>query len=384
MTLDLVMFGEDWGGWPSSTQHLARALLKGGDRILWVNSLGLRRPRWSDAQRVATKLRAGWGGRAAPQVFQGPQPQGIIAPLAPPVPRQGFEAMLAGHLLARSLRRGLTRAGLSKRPILWTSLPTAGPVLDRLPTAAAVYYCCDDFGALEGVDHVDVLRHEADLVARVDLILATSPELAAKFPAAKTRLVPHGVDTDLFMTPQAHPAEVPLDRPTVGFYGSLAGWIDWDWIIALARLLPDWEIQLIGPVKTESAEKVAELDRSENIRLLGPRSHAALPGYLQAWTAALLPFQNSPQIHACNPLKLREYLAAGVPTVATPFPAALAYAPEVKTAATVLEAATYLRRLQERDPAQIYGEKAARQHRVIGESWAARAATIRAYLEEIG
>jgi len=384
MTLDLVMFGEDWGGWPSSTQHLARALLKGGDRILWVNSLGLRRPRWSDAARVMTKLRAGWRGRAAPRLLHGLQPQGIIAPLAPPVPRKGFEAALAGQLLARSLRRGLARTGLSARPILWTSLPTAGPVLDRLPTAATVYYCCDDFGALEGVDHADVLRHEAELAARVDLILATSPELAAKFPAAKTRLVPHGVDTDLFMTPQDRPPDVPQDRPTMGFYGSLAGWVDWDWLMALARLLPDWEIQLIGPAKAESAEKLAQLARYDNIRLLGPRAHGELPAYLHAWTAALLPFRDLPQIHACNPLKLREYLAAGVPTVATPFPAAQAYAPELKTAATVLEAAAYLRGLQERDPAEIRQERAARQQRVIGESWAARAATIRGYLEEMG
>ena len=37
MKTDLVVFGEDWGGLPSSTQHLMRHLA-GERRILWVNA----------------------------------------------------------------------------------------------------------------------------------------------------------------------------------------------------------------------------------------------------------------------------------------------------------------------------------------------------------
>ena len=38
----MIVFGEDWGAHPSSTQHLMTRLA--GDRdILWVNSIGLRR-----------------------------------------------------------------------------------------------------------------------------------------------------------------------------------------------------------------------------------------------------------------------------------------------------------------------------------------------------
>ena len=44
MTSDLVVFGEDWGGLPSSTQHLFTHLGL-GRKVLWVNSIGLRKPR---------------------------------------------------------------------------------------------------------------------------------------------------------------------------------------------------------------------------------------------------------------------------------------------------------------------------------------------------
>ena len=57
MKRDLIVFGEDWGGLPSSTQHLMKYLAM--DRnIVWVNSIGLRRPKWNmkDMRRVLYKL----------------------------------------------------------------------------------------------------------------------------------------------------------------------------------------------------------------------------------------------------------------------------------------------------------------------------------------
>lgn len=383
MSRDLLMFGEDWGGLPSSTQHLAKALLAGGDRILWVNSLGLRRPRLTDGRRLLTKLAAATRARSPAPVSTGPRPHRILAPVAPPVPRPGFERAVAGRWLARQIRRALLESNLAARPILWTSLPTATPVLDHLSVSATVYYCCDDFSALEGVDHAAVTAYEEELAHRADLILVSSPDLAAKFPNAKTRVVLHGADTEMFGTPQPCPVDVPTDRPTVGFYGSLAGWIDWDWLGALARLLPDWEVQLIGPTKPESAQALARLAKLPNVRLLGPRPHAALPAYVQAWTAALLPFRDTAQIQACNPLKLREYLSAGTPCIATDFPAARAYSPEAHIARSVTDAAAYLRGLQNLPADQAARAAQARQHRVAGESWAARAATIRAYLDAL-
>ena len=56
----------------------------------------------------------------------------------------------------------------------------------------------DDFSALHGVDHAPVVALEQRLAARAQLILAASPEIAARFPPAKTMVVSHGVDIDMF------------------------------------------------------------------------------------------------------------------------------------------------------------------------------------------
>ncbi len=376
MPRDLVVFGEDWGRHPSSTQHLVKRLAE-DRRVLWVNSIGLRRPRFSlgDARRALEKLRMAAGRRTAGPAAEPAgtaAPVEVLSPFALPWPGSRVAARINRAALARQIRPRL--AAEAARPILWASLPTAAAVTGALGESAVVYYCGDDFGGLAGVDHAAVLRDEERLVARADLVIAASPVLAARFPAEKTILVEHGVDFDLFAAPVPRAADLPAS-PVAGFYGALADWIDVPLLAETARRLPGWTFCFVGPVLT-AIDALAELP---NVRLLGPRPHAELPRYSAHWTASMLPFRDCPQIRACNPLKLREYLAAGAPVVSTPFPALAPYAAHVATArgpdgfVHALEAALF-------EP----GDREARRARVAGETWAARARIVAEAMERLG
>jgi glycosyltransferase involved in cell wall biosynthesis len=365
---DLVAFGEDWGRHPSSTQHLIKRIAV--DRqVLWVNSIGMRRPRLSlhDLNRAAGKA---FGARTAPSVTaqRDAPPAGTTVTSPFVIPWPGNLAAFAAnrHLLKRQIGARMAERGI-KRPVLWTSLPTALPVVGTLGERALVYYCGDDFGALAGVDHEPVLEMERRLVEKADLILAASDALAAKFPAHKTMHLPHGADVALFQTAAPRASDLPADKPVAGFYGSLSSWIDVELMAAVADLMPDWWFVFIGNVETD----VSALALRSNVRLLGKRSHAELPGYAQHWMASLLPFRDNAQIRACNPLKLREYLAAGRPVVATEFPALGPYRDLISVvagrhafAAALLASASEPDRVTDR------------RQRVQGETWEARAADV--------
>ncbi len=375
----LVVFGEDWGAHPSSTQHIMARLAAERD-VVWINSIGLRRPRLTarDVKRIVDKLmrmaRPAHGLRAE----SAPRPPRVrtLDPRAVPWPGARLAAALNRALVGAQARAAMTRAGL-ERPILWTSLPSALDVVDAVPHRALVYYCGDDFSSLAGVDHAPVARMEARLAARADLILAASEPLAARFPAHKTMLAPHGVDYDLFATPAPRAPDLP-PRPEggaiAGFYGALADWIDVDMLARAARALPRWTFVFVGPVHAP-AEALARLP---NVRLLGPRPHAALPSYAQHWDVSLLPFRDNAQIRACNPLKLREYLAAGSPIAATDFPALRPYADLVCIAQTPQDFQNAIEQA-----AQDAQRNATRRARVQEESWDARAQAIARALDAL-
>jgi len=362
MNDDIIVFGEDWSGLPSSTQHLIRHL-SNNRKTIWVNSIGLRHPRLSkyDLKRVWIKVKA-LVNHLPRSATDTPFP--VVAPRAIPWPGNSVARLINRRLLANQVRSVATAEGISK-PILWISLPTAVVVAGALEEKGLIYYCGDDFGALAGVDHNPVLKLEHELVNKADIILAASPKLANRFPKEKTHLLPHGVDLDLFTTPIQKAPELPEKTPVAGFYGSIAEWLDFKLIAGAASQLPHWQFVLIGDIKAD----ISILKTIPNISFLGSRAHHTLPSYSQHWQASLLPFKNNAQIRASNPLKLREYLAAGSAIISTDFPALNQYRDLVHVIHDHVELARALESSLKEDSTM----RRKRQKRVENESWAARA-----------
>lgn len=166
----------------------------------------------------------------------------------------------------------------------------------------------------------------------------------------------------------------PRRRRVAGFYGSLSDWIDVELLATAARRLPDWDFVLIGEVRTA----LGDLASLPNVRLLGVREHGALPAYVQNWDVSLLPFRDNPQIRACNPLKLREYLAAGTPVASTPFPALQPYVGLVEVGR---DADAFVRAIA--GAANDSRRNVHRRTAVAQESWEARARDLARVLEAL-
>ena len=215
---------------------------------------------------------------------------------------------------------------------------------------------------------------EKELSEKADLIVVASDVLAEKFPSGKTHIVHHGVDYDLFSSPRPRPRDMPSGRPIAGYYGSIAEWIDQDLLSEAAGRLPDWDFVIIGPINV-SFSRLAD---HGNIHLLGPRSHNELPGYIQHWNAAMLPFKQTPQIHACNPLKLREYLASGTPVVTTYFPALQGYEDLVSVGSSTED---FIRAIE--DTRNFESRHEIGQIRVANETWSQRANEIDILIETL-
>lgn len=381
MKRDLIVFGEDWGGLPSSTQHLIKQLSL-TRKVIWVNSIGLRQPNWSlhDIKRVWTKLTETTTHikeENQSASFQTVNLKTISAP------KGRLTRWVAKQLIVQQLKPIIRKAQLN-RPILWTSLPTVADVCGSLGESGIVYYCGDDFGALAGVDHDVVLQHEQKLIQESDLILAASRMLCHKFPEEKVQFLPHGVDFTLFNQPVFRAKDLPKDnRPIAGFYGSLSKWLDYALINQITEINPDWHFIFIG--QNELAYN--PITPRENVHLMGPKPHSQLPRYSQHWQVSLLPFVDNEQIRACNPLKLLEYLATGTPIISTDFPALRPYKSAIHTVNSVAEFNSSLNLIQQdwlKHNTEELHKRTQQQTKLIkSHTWQAKAKQLEAWLEAL-
>jgi len=369
---DIICFAQDWTGDPLSKTHLMRALAR-DNRVLWVNSIGMRAPSASAAdlrrslsklKAVATPLR-----EVEPNIF-------VLNPLT--VPAYGLPFMKAFNQLALRLqvRRAMRRLGF-RRAINYVFLPPAALVAGRLGEELVVYHCVDEYAAFSDIQAAPILELEEILLRRADIVFA-SAELLVQSKSRhnpRTHLVRHGVDFTHFSRALDAETKVPeeiasLPRPVIGFFGLVADWVDVDLMAEVAKRFSQGSLVVLGKVTTD----VTALESLPNVRLLGRKPYADLPAYCKGFDVALMPFRLNELTLNANPLKVREYLAAGLPVVSTPIPEVevlgLCRIAEGRDA-TVREIEAALR-----DP----GPSRARSEAVRGESWEARLDEIREHL----
>jgi len=369
---DIIVFGEDWGGLPSSTQQLI-AQLSANRTVIWVNSIGLRQPKFSlqDAKRIGNKLTRIF----TPSKISGTKKDRFIVVnlRAIPAPKNAFFRTVNATYLAYQVNKLIQKYHLV-HPILWISLPTAVDIVGRINESAVVYYCCDDFSALAGVDHATVSQRETELSHCADLIITSSQILSDKFDQSKTVTVDHGVDYQLFTTPSQRAIDLPNNKLIAGYYGSISSWLDIDLLVEAIGELPQWNFVFIGEVNVD----ISQLKRFPNVYFLGKRAHDALPSYSQHWDASLLPFRDTPQIYACNPFKLREYLAVARPIISTDFPAITPYKTLIEVVSNASQMIDALRKISLNQPLDLRKRRAVAQH-----TWQSRAVTVSRLLERL-
>lgn len=314
---DIVCFSNDWDGDPLSKTHVMRILSR-DNRVLWVNSIGNRgpRPTAADAARIWKKLKD-----VARGTFQ-PEPNlHVLPPLY--VPAYGSELVRAANrqLLRVQVLGAMRRLGM-RDAISWSFLPSAAAVAGTLGEALVVYHVVDEFSAFsDASSHVAEL--ERRLLRRADLVIASSERLLVAKREVNPRvvLVRHGVDHAHFARALDPSLEVPpplarLPRPVIGFFGLVADWIDLELVRRVADSYPLASVVLLGKVITD----LRPLEGARNVHLLGRRPYAELPAWCRGFDVALTPFRRNELALSANPLKAREYVAAGLPNVCTDLP----------------------------------------------------------------
>lgn len=240
---------------------------------------------------------------------------------------------------------------------------------------------------------------EHTVLSRTDLRVSVSAELAAQIealaPGPPTVVVANGVDAHRFARlPDRYAARrslgLPEDAAVVTFVGALRAWHGLDTAIEALRHLPP---AVLLAVAGDGSERVALAARAEalgvagRVRWLGQRAHCEVPAVLAAADVAIAPY---PDMHgfSFSPLKLFEYLAAGVPVVASDVGqvhdvlAGGVYGALVRPGDPIALAEAIRARLA--DPlAAAAVARAAREHTLRHHRWEKRAEAVVSRIEEV-
>jgi hypothetical protein len=338
--------------------------------VLWVNSIGMRLPTPGKTEmmwtRYARKLRSTLKGLRRDECGLW-----VYSPIF--IPRFTRRAVEVNGLLLDLQVAGLLRYLGVRRPSAFVTVPTACAAVERRSYGKVVFNRSDAFSEFPEVDSALICGLEDRLLARADDVIYVNEKLFARERdrVRHAHFVDHGVDFEHFASARSaagpvHPAPAPiahLPRPIIGFYGALDGYtVDLDLMIRVAREHPRATLLVIGP----QAMDIQPLLKEPNVCYLGPVSYDLLPSYAAHFDVGIMPWLRNDWIAACNPIKLKEYLALGFPIVSVRFPQLAPYQ-DLVAAADDPDSflAALARALVERDPAAA--ER--RRERVRHSSW---------------
>lgn len=169
-------------------------------------------------------------------------------------------------------------------------------------------------------------------LTKADAVLAVSAPLAdhiasSGIPAERIHVLPNGVDPSIFHPGPSDPATRSrwgLDgAPVIGFVGGLRPWHGVESLPSLfdnlARRHEGLRLVIVGdgPLKEKLSMEFSRRGLASRTVLTGALPQEQVPVLLREFTAALAPYPRPEHPFYFSPLKLFEYMACGVPVVAS-------------------------------------------------------------------
>lgn len=370
--------GEDW--WYHNRGHFDFQLMRRFAKdwpVLFVNSIAVRVPSLKEKRQFAAKV-----GRKLRSLSRGlvrvENEFWVFSPVSVPGKTGQF---LSNWALAAQIKLAAANAGI-RRPLLWVHCPAGAGLLQSIPHTQLVLQRTDRFELFPEADPAVIGADMKRLMKNADLVVYCAAHLMdeERHSVKRQVLITHGVDLETFLAAGQTRVPGPVDvatlaRPRVGFIGGIdAHTFGPELFLETARRLPDCEFVMIGGCSLPKGWCTLP-----NVKFLGRKPYEQIASYMAAMDVLIMPWNDSGWIKACNPIKLKEYLATGRPIVTTDFPALERFREVVRVADGPEDFARQIKAAL----TEPYDAGRARAM-VASESWEAKAACLAQSMLDVG
>lgn len=343
--------------------------------VVFVNSLGMRMPKRGAStqpwQRILRKLRSITMGlrKVGPRMW-------VFSPLMLPPTSKLWVRKINARLIAAQVCLVLKIVGIHNW-FTWVTVPTACDVVEALPDSVTIFNRSDAFSKFPEVCEEFIKSCEEKLLKNSALVLYVNRKLMVEDVAPQDRkyYLGHGVDYSRFASVTAkgksvHSELAHMKRPLVGFFGAIDDYtVDLELLKFAVKSLPNMSFVLIGL----STLDISDITSLSNVHYLGFRPYPEIPKLGASFDVGIMPWLQNAWIDYCNPVKLKEYLALGIPIVTTPIPQAEEYPGLLSIARTPHE---FVEAIQASVMLNDERLRLLRQKAVENDSWQCKAAKV--------
>ena len=363
---------QDW--WYHNRAHSDFQLMRRIARrrpVLFINSIGMRMPvpgrTTQVARRIVRKARSML--RFLSQPLAETPGFHVLTPVILPFYGSSTARAANAWLIRKQVRLAAQRVGIDPSDaVVFVTIPTAWDVVRPLPRRSLLANRSDLHSAFEETDQAVIRELENELLVHSDVVLYTSHSLMrTEQSLSEDRAVffDHGVDFDRFAVERGAPpgdmANIP--HPIVGFFGGIDDYVvNLDLLRRVAEELPECSLVLIG----DATCPIDDLLSLPNVHWLGFRPYEEIPSYGAEFDVALMPWLRNEWIEHSNPIKLKEYLALGLPVVSTDFPEVHYYSDAIAIAS---DDEHFVRLVAEALDGKALGTEQTRRARVARTTW---------------
>jgi teichuronic acid biosynthesis glycosyltransferase TuaH len=228
----------------------------------------------------------------------------------------------------RGIRRAAEQFGMERPAIISAHPPIAG--FGRFDWAGPVtYYTSDDQTACPPMRRwwpVYEVAHARMRELGRGAVGLTPKALASVDPSGPSAVIPCGLDPDEWFTPGEAPSWfTELPGPRLLYVGSLDPRVEVEMVRATAEAYPHGSVVLMG--RCPNPEHYDPIRELPNVTIAPPVDREQLTAIVAAADVGLIPHVRTEQTEAMSPLKLFEYLAAGLPVATIDLPGTASVSP---------------------------------------------------------
>lgn len=322
--MNFIIFSTaDWDNpfW-TNKQHMAKTFEKYGHRVIYVDSLGIRKPKVDkrDFLRILKRFKAFFlpYKKVSDNIW-------VITPFVIPFHKFYLIRKFNDNFLSLIIKILIFFINF-KEYIIWTYSPVTDSIIDNFSPKKTIYHCVDDLSALPNVDKENLKKREKKLILKSDYIFTTSKNLFnyIKPISVNTYYQNNVCDYEHFSSAKFKKFRLPedlknIEKPIIVFVGAISSYkINFNLLSNLAKKHNNWNFIMIGQVGEGQPEtNIDILEKNENIHLLGPKNYRDIPTYLHFSNVAIIPSNINDYTKSMFPMKFFEYLSAGLQVVST-------------------------------------------------------------------